>query len=90
MTLMSGAHLSVREKRQGAKVKYTNPKGKYIRENTPVAHRPSGPAREAVSCGMGWASAVGPGPVRPNFKRGFPTVMIFNFPMEFGIWEFAQ
>jgi hypothetical protein len=41
MTLTSGAHLSVREKRQGAKAKYTNPKGKHIRDNTPTRRRPT-------------------------------------------------
>jgi hypothetical protein len=38
---------------QGAKAKETNPKGKCIRENTATAHGPSGPADEAVACGMG-------------------------------------
>jgi hypothetical protein len=86
MTLVSGAHLLVREKRQGAKAKYTNPKGKHIRENMPTTHRPSGPAGEVVAYGARWASMAGPGPVEPDFKRRFPTVMIFKFPMDFGIW----
>jgi hypothetical protein len=86
ITLMSGAHLSAGEKRRGANVKYTNLKGKRIRENTPMTHRLSGPAGEAATCGAGWAIVVGPGPVRPDFKRQFPTVMIFKFLMDFGIW----
>jgi hypothetical protein len=44
--------MSARKKRQGAKVKDTNPKGKCIRKNTPMAHEPSGPAEEATTCGM--------------------------------------
>jgi hypothetical protein len=50
--LTSGARMSVRKKRQGAKAKDTNPKGKCIRKNTPMAHEPSGPAEEATTCGM--------------------------------------
>jgi hypothetical protein len=67
MTLTSGAHLSVREKRQGAKAKYTNPKEKHICENTPTAHRPSGAAGEAAAYGVGQAGVVRPGPVGPEF-----------------------
>jgi hypothetical protein len=87
MTLTSGAHLSAREKRQGAKAKYTNLNEKRIRENTKKSHRPSGPAGEVVAYGARWACAAGPGLVRPYFKRGFPKVMIFKFPMDFGIWH---
>jgi hypothetical protein len=51
--LTSRSHKSVRGKRQGAKVKDTNPKGKHICENTPVAHGLSGLTEEAVAYGMG-------------------------------------
>jgi hypothetical protein len=40
-----------------------------------------------VAYGARWACAAGPGLVRPYFKRGFPKVMIFKFPMDFGIWH---
>jgi hypothetical protein len=53
MTLMSGAHLSTREKRHGAQAKYTNLKGKCICETMLMAHRPSRPAREVATCGAG-------------------------------------
>jgi hypothetical protein len=86
MTLMSRAHLLVREKRQGAKAKYTNPKGKCIHQNTPMAHRPSGPAGEVAAYGAGWAGLVGPELVRLDFKRVFPTVMIFESKLDFKIW----
>jgi hypothetical protein len=86
MTLMSRSHLSVREKRQGSKAKYTNPKGKHICENMPMAHRSNGRAGEAVAYGAGRAGTAGPGLVWPYFKFGFPTVMIFEFLMDFGIW----
>jgi hypothetical protein len=68
-------------------VKYTNPKGKHIRENTPPAHRPSGSAGEVVAYNVGWADSVGPGSIRPDFKRGFPIVMILKFLMDFGTWK---
>jgi hypothetical protein len=45
--------MSTRVKRQGAKAKETNPKGKRIPENTPTAHGPSGSAEEAGAYGMG-------------------------------------
>jgi hypothetical protein len=54
--------------------------------NMPTAHRPSRPVGEAVACGAGQDGAMGPEPVGPDFKRGFIAVMIFKFPMDFGIW----
>jgi hypothetical protein len=40
-------------KREGAKVKYTNLKGKRIRENMPTTHEPSGRTMEAAAYEMG-------------------------------------
>jgi hypothetical protein len=54
--------MSTRVKRQGAKAKETNPKGKRIPENTPTAHGPSGSAEEAGAYGMG-------GPLRGRLGR---------------------
>jgi hypothetical protein len=51
--LTSGARMPTSGKRQGDTVKDTNPKGKHICENTPMAHRPSGPAEEVMANGMG-------------------------------------
>jgi hypothetical protein len=77
MTLTSRSHLSVREKRQGGKAKYADPKGKHIYENTPMAHRSNGRAGEVVACNAGRAGTVGPRSVWLYFKIGFPKVMIF-------------
>jgi hypothetical protein len=50
--LTSEACMSVRGKRQGAKAKDTNPKGKRIHENMPMAHGVEHAAEEVAACGM--------------------------------------
>jgi hypothetical protein len=86
MGLTSGAHVSAREEKQGAKAKSTNPKGKHIRENMPTVHGPNGSVEEAVGCEMdgptqgNWASWAG-------FHEKIPTEIDFQIPMNFIIWQ---